>query len=64
MQLMFNRLDGLYLCEKCILIDTSMKYQFRKESAAKIEKLNREKKVQKQKKGRYILSFSKKILFF
>ena len=33
-------MDGLYLREKCILIDTVMKDQFRKQSAAEIGKLN------------------------
>ena len=34
MQRTFNRLDGLYLPEKCILIDLIMKDQLRKHSAA------------------------------
>ena len=36
-----NCMDGLYLFEKCLLIYTIMKDQFRKQSAAEIEKLNR-----------------------
>ena len=47
-------MDALYLRERCLLIDEIMVYQTRKQSAAEIEKLNRDKKVQKQKKGRYI----------
>ena len=43
MQRTFNRLDGLYLRERCILIDAIMKDQLRKRSAAEIEKINREK---------------------
>ena len=35
MQLMFNRLDGLYLREICLLVDTIIKDQLRKQSAAK-----------------------------
>ena len=42
--LMFNRLDGLYLHEGCLLIDIIIKYQLRKHSASEIEDLNREKK--------------------
>ena len=37
----FNRLDGLYLHERCLLIDTIKEDQLRKQSAAEIEKLNR-----------------------
>ena len=43
MQRTFNRMDGLYLSEIFILIDAIMKDQLRKQSAAKIEKLNRSK---------------------
>ena len=53
MQQMFNHLNVLYLREKMLLIDTIMKYQFRKQSAAEIENMNREK-FQKIEKGRYI----------
>ena len=53
MQQTFNCLDGLYLRDRCIFIDTIIKYQLRKQSAAEIEKLNRENG-QKQNKGRYI----------
>ena len=48
MQQTFNQLDGLYLREMCPLIDTIMKYQTRKQSAAEIEILNREKKSRKK----------------
>ena len=51
MQGTFNCLDGLYLHEKSLLIYTIIKDQLRKQSAAEIEKPNREKS-QKQKKGR------------
>ena len=54
MQQTFNRLDGLYLHEICLLIDTIIKDQLRKQSAAEIERLNEETKCQKQKKVSYI----------
>ena len=44
MQQMFNSLDGLYLCKKYLLINTIRNDQWRKQSAAENEKLNREKK--------------------
>ena len=44
MQQTFNRLDGLYIHEKCLLINRIIKYQFRKQIAAEMEELNREKK--------------------
>ena len=44
MQQMFNRLDGLYMHKKCLLINTIKKYQSRKQNAAEIEIMNREKK--------------------
>ena len=50
MQWKFNRLDGLYLHQTYILIDTIMEYQTRKWSAAEIEKLNREIKASKKRK--------------
>ena len=43
MQQTFNIMYGLYLRKKCLLIDTIMKDQLRKRSAAEIEKPNREK---------------------
>ena len=49
----FNRLYGLYMHEKCPLIDTIIKYQSTKQSAAEIEK-STEKKCQKQNNGGYI----------
>ena len=55
----FNCLDGLYLPEKCILMDTIIENQSIKQSAEEVERLNRRKK-QKQKQGRYIQAFSKK----
>ena len=48
MQHTFNCLDGLYLNEFFLLIDTIIKYQSRKQSAAEIEKLNREKTARKK----------------
>ena len=53
MQRTFNSMDGLYIHERFLLIDTIIKYQSRKQSAAKIEKLNRKKSPEK-KKGGYI----------
>ena len=44
MQQMFNRLDGLYLLEICLLIDTIMIDKLRKQSAEEIEKNNIEKR--------------------
>ena len=52
-QLTLKRINDVYLREGCLLIDAIMKDQLRKQSAAEIEKLNREKG-HKQKKGRYI----------
>ena len=43
MQRTFNRLDGLYLHEKIILIDTIIENQSRKQSAAEVEITNRKK---------------------
>ena len=54
MQQTLNHMDGLYLHEGYLLTYTTMKYQLREQSAAKIEKLDREKKCQKQNKGSYI----------
>ena len=53
MQQTFNFLDGLYLHEKCPLIDTIIKYYSRKQSAEEIERLNRKKRT-KKKKVRYV----------
>ena len=36
----FNRLGGLYIHERCRLIDKIMKDKLRNQSAAEIEKLN------------------------
>ena len=38
----FNRLDGLYLRARWLLIDAIMKYQLRNQSASEIKKINRE----------------------
>ena len=52
MQRTFNCLDGLYIHEKYLLIDTIKENQSRNQSAVKIENLNREKKaVNKRKEG-------------
>ena len=53
MQQTFSCLDGLYMEEDSILIDTIKKYQLRKQSAAEVERLNR-KKDRNKKKVRYI----------
>ena len=50
MQRTFNRLDGLYLHKKILLIDTIKEYQSKNQSAAEIEKLNREKKSRNKRK--------------
>ena len=67
----FIRMDGLYLHEKCLLIDAIIKYQFRKQIAAEIEKLNREKKARNKvkegtskpspKKSRFVNKKSKQV---
>ena len=62
MQRKFNRLDGLYLREKCLLIDTIMKDQLRRKSAAEIEKPNRETKARNKRKEVTSISSSKKLL--
>ena len=46
----FDHLDGLYLHERCLLIDAIVKDQLRKQSAAEIEKLNREKEARNKRK--------------
>ena len=52
MQKMFNRMYGLYLRERCLLIDTTTKNQLRNQSSAGIEKPNREKKaINKRNEG-------------
>ena len=48
----FNLMDGLYLHEKCLLIDTIMKDQSRNQVVAETKRLNKEKNY--KKKGRYI----------
>ena len=50
MQQTLNRLYGLYLHGKTFLLDTIIKNKLRKQSEAKIEKLNREKNYRNQKK--------------
>ena len=62
LQWTFNLLYGLYLNDKCLLINTIKEDQYRKQSAAEIEKLNREKK--ERKKGRYIQAFQKKAVLW
>ena len=39
----FNRLDGLYLCERCLLIDAIIKDKIRKKNSEETRKLNRGK---------------------
>ena len=48
---MFNRLDGLYLHEKCLWIYTIIEDQYRKQIAEEIEKLNREKNPRNKRKA-------------
>ena len=48
MQQTFNFLDGLYLHEKSLLIDTIIENQLRKQSAAEVERMNRGKKIEKK----------------
>ena len=64
MQITFIRLDGLYLYENFILIDTIKKYQLRKQSVAEVKIMNREKKYRKKKKRKVHPSLLKKRLFF
>ena len=45
----FNHLDESHLCEKCLLIDTIIKYQLKNQSAVEIEKLNRVKKAKNKR---------------
>ena len=47
-------MDGLYLREKYLLIDTITKYQLENQSTAEIEKLNREKKDRKKERKVYL----------
>ena len=62
MQQMFNRLNGLYLREVCLLIVMIMKDQLRKNSAAENVNLNR-KKSPETKERKVHLSLLQKILF-
>ena len=64
MQQTFNRLDGLYLCEICLLIDAIIKDQLRKQSAAEIEKLNREKKARKKERKVHLSLLQKKAILW
>ena len=50
MQQTFSCPDGLYMDEKYLLIDRIKKDQLRKNSAAEVEILNRDKKERNQKK--------------
>ena len=50
MKLTFSFLDGLYMDEKCLLIDVIKKYQLMKQSAAEFERLNRDKNERNKKK--------------
>ena len=63
MQQTFNRLDGLYLRETCILIDVIMKDQLREQISAEIEKLNREKKARNKIKKCTSKTSPKKVFF-
>ena len=46
MQQTFNCLDGLYLYEKSLLVDTIIRNQPRKQSAEEVERLNRKKRTE------------------
>ena len=64
MQWTFNCLDELYLREILLLIDAIMKYQLRKQSAAKTEILNRETNTEtKEWKVHLILLQKKPVLW-
>ena len=60
MQRTFNILYGLYLRERCLLIDVIMKDQLRKQSAAEIEKLNREKRQETKERKVHLSLLQKK----
>ena len=62
MQRTFNPLYGSCLHKKCLLIDTIIEDQPRKQSAAEIEKLNREKKARKKERLLHV-SLIQKIMF-
>ena len=64
MQKTFNRLDGLYMDENFILIDTIKKDQLRKHSAAEVEILNREKKYRNKKRKVHLSLLQKKAVFW
>ena len=54
MQRTFSCLYGLYIDEEYLLIDIIKKYQYRKQSATEVERLNRDKKDRnKRKEGTY-----------
>ena len=57
----FNRIDILYLRERCILIDAIMKDQLRMQSAAEIEKLNREKNPRKKERKLHLSLLQKRL---
>ena len=62
MQQMFSCLYGLYMHEKCLLMDTIREYQFSKQSAAEFEILNRDKN-NRNKKRKVHLSLLPKRMF-
>ena len=62
MQRILNSLYGLYLYEKCPLIDTIMKDQLRKQSSVEVEKPNRKKRPE-TKERKVHLRLIQKILF-
>ena len=55
----FNSLDGIFLRERCLLIDTIIKDQLRKQCTSEIEILNREKRTETKEREVY-LRFLKK----
>ena len=50
MQQTFNRLDGLYLHENILLIDTIIENQLRKQISAEVERLNKKRTETKLRK--------------
>ena len=63
MQGTFSCMDGLYIHEECVLIDTIKKYQFRKQSAADIEGLKREKNDRNKRRKEHISLLQKRAVF-
>ena len=58
----FNRLNGLYIHERCPLMDIIIKDQSRKRSVAEIEKVNREKRPETKERKVNLSLLPKKIV--